>query len=92
MFFRHNGAVVALYLKGKILVQWNLVNTGGRGGACQNVRIIGVSVLSELSNKKLRKHVLLMKRPRQTFFFVGQKKKRFNCTLAVTSFFYNCSC
>ena len=66
-------------------VQWNPVNTDTKGTR-QNVRIIGVSVLSGFQRKKVTEHVLSMKRPWQAFFTVT---KRFNCT--VTSFFCSCN-
>ena len=66
-------------------IQWNPVNTDTKG-TCQNVRIIRVSVLSGLPDKKSRTHVLATKRPWQGFFTVT---KRFNCT--VTSFFCSCN-
>ena len=49
-------------------IQWNPINTDTKG-TCQNVRIIGVSVLSGFPDKKSRTHVLLMKRPRQASFY-----------------------
>ena len=62
-------------------LQWNPVNTDTKR-TCQNVLIIGVSVLSGFPDEKSRTHVLSM-----TCFTVT---KRFNCT--VTSFFCGCSC
>ena len=42
------------------ILQWNPVNTDTKGTR-QNVRIIGVSVLSGFPEKKKQKHVLWMK-------------------------------
>ena len=55
-------------------------------GTRKNVRILGMSVLSGLPDKKSRTNVLSMKRTWQAFFIV---KKRFNCS--VTSFFCSCN-
>ena len=49
-------------------LQWNPVNTDTKVTR-QNVRIIGVSVLSGFPEKKSRTHVLSMKRPWQAIFY-----------------------
>ena len=46
-------------------VQWNPDNTDIKG-TYQSVRVIGVSVLSGLSDKTLRTNVLSIHRPRRT--------------------------
>ena len=50
------------------MLQWNPVNRDTKGTR-QNVRIIGVSVLSGFPDEKSRTHVLSMKRPWQAFFY-----------------------
>ena len=72
-----------------LTLQWNPVITDTKV-TCQKVCIIWVSVLSGFHDKKSQTHVLLMERPRQTFFTAT---KRFIRTLAVTSsVFCNCHC
>ena len=63
----HSSFIARLRYDTSDKVQWNPVNTDTKG-TCQSVRIIAVSVLSGLSDKKSGTHVLSKQRISQTFF------------------------
>ena len=55
-----------LVTKKKKKIQWNPVNTDTKGTR-RSVRVIWVSVLSGISEKKIRTSVLLMQGQKETF-------------------------